>query len=88
MELEIGKVTHYFDHINVAVLELQEELKVGDQIHFLGYSTDFVQRVTSMEVEHHKVVWVKPGDNVALKVIEPVREHDIIYRIAEEAFAL
>jgi hypothetical protein len=37
-----------------------------------------------MQVDHHEVLWVKPGDDVALKVIEPVREHDIIYRIVEE----
>jgi hypothetical protein len=38
-----------------------------------------------MEINHHHVVAVNPGDNVALKVIEPVREHDIIYRVTEEA---
>jgi hypothetical protein len=88
MELEIGKVTHYYTHLNVAVLKLEDGLKVGDWIHILGHSTDFTQKVTSMEVEHHTVVWVKPGDDVAVKVIEPVHEHDIVYRVAEEAFTL
>ncbi|NJC95718.1 MAG: hypothetical protein C3F07_03400 [Anaerolineales bacterium] len=84
MEVEIGKVTHYYNHINVAVLKLNENLKLGDRIHILGHTTDFTQRVASLEVEHHTVVWVKPGDDVALKVIEPVREHDIVYRVVEE----
>ncbi len=88
MELEIGRVTHYYNHLGVAVLKLDEGIKTGDLIHILGHSTDFTQRVTSMEVEHHTVVWVKPGDDVALKVIEPVHEHDIVYRITEEEFAL
>lgn len=88
MELEIGKVTHYYNHLNVAVLRLTEPLKVGDLIHIIGHSTDLIQTVSSMEVNHHAVVWVKPGDDVAVKVIEPVREHDIIYHIAEEVFAL
>ncbi len=85
MELEIGRVTHYYDHINVAVLKLDENLKLGDLIHITGHSTDFMQRVTSMEVEHHTILWVKPGDNVAIKVLEPVREHDVIYRVVEES---
>ena len=84
MEVEIGRITHFYNHINVAVLSLSDSLKVGDQIHIYGHMTDFDQKVTSMEVEHHTVVWVRPGDEVALKVIEPVREHDIVYRIVEE----
>ncbi|NUQ85515.1 MAG: translation elongation factor-like protein [Anaerolineales bacterium] len=86
MEIEIGRVTHYYNHIGVAVLKLDEALKLGDKIHILGHTTDFEQRVGSLEVEHHSVVWVKPGDDVALKVIEPVREHDVVYRVVEEAF--
>ena len=84
MEIEIGKVTHYYRHLSVAVLELVEELKLGDKIHIFGHSTDFIQRVTSMEVEHHTVLWVKPGDNMAIKVIQPVHVHDIVYRVVEE----
>lgn len=88
MEVEIGRVTHYFNHINVAVLRLTDGLRVGDRIHILGHATDFIQKVTSMEVNHHTVASVHPGNDVALKVIEPVHEHDVIYRVAEEAFAL
>jgi len=84
MEVEIGKVTHYYNHINVAVLKLDDELKLGDMIHIFGHTTDFTQRIGSMEVEHHMVEWVKPGDDVAVKVIEPVREHDIVYRVVQK----
>ena len=84
MEVEIGRVTHFYSHLCVAVLQLNENLKLGDKIHILGHTTDFEQRVTSIEVEHHPVVWVKPGDHVAIKVIGPVREHDLIYRVVEE----
>lgn len=85
MEIEIGKVAHYYDHINVAVMTLTDGLKLGDKIHIKGHATDFTQRVFSMEVEHHGIVWVKPGDNVAVKVIQPVHEHDLVFRIVEEA---
>jgi translation elongation factor EF-1alpha len=84
MEVEIGKVTHYYNHIGVAVLSLTHNLKLGDMIHIFGHSTDFTQRVTSMEVEHHSVVWVKPGDNVAVRVKQPVHVHDVVYHVVEE----
>jgi putative protease len=87
MEIEIGRVTHYFNHINVAVLRLDEILKLGDRVHFVGHSTDFVQTVSSMEVNHHTILAVEPGDDVAIKVIEPVHEHDVVFRIAEVALA-
>lgn len=86
MEVEIGRVTHYYNHLNVAVLKLTEGLKVGDLIHILGHSTDFMQKVTSLQVEHLNVVGVNPGEDVALKVIEQVREHDVIYRVTDEDF--
>ena len=84
MEVEIGRVTHYYSHLHVAVLTLSDSLKLGDRIHFYGHSSDFTQRVSSMEIEHHSIVWVKPGDNVAIKVVQPVHVHDIVYRVVEE----
>jgi len=83
MEIEIGKVKHYYNHISVAVLALEDGLKLGDRIHVRGHCTDFTQRVSSMEVEHHLVLWVNPGDEAAIKVIEPVHEHDVVYRVVE-----
>jgi translation elongation factor EF-1alpha len=84
MDIRVGKITHYYDHIGVAVIELSEELKVGETIHIQGRSTDFTQRVGSMEIEHQKIETAKPKDEVALKVIEPVREGDLIYRVIKE----
>ena len=86
MEVEIGSVTHYFNHLNVAVLALTETLKLGDKIHILGHTTNLIERVASMEVNHHSVDWVKPGEDVAIKVNEPVHEHDKVYLIVEETF--
>ena len=85
MEVEIGKVTHYFNHINVAVLSLTDILKLGDKIHIVGHTTDLIERVASIEVDHHPVDWVKAGDDVAIKVNEPVHEHDKVYLVVEEA---
>jgi putative protease len=88
MEAQIGRITHYYSHLNVAVLELTDRLKLGETIHIFGHTTDFIQKVTSMEVDHHRVVVVEPGDNVALKVVEPVRVHDVIYRVTKDVLDL
>ena len=85
MEVEIGHVTHYFNKINVAVLSIKDELKVGDKIHILGHTTDFTQKITSMQIEHKSVNSVKPGDDFAMKVIGPVRGHDVVYKVREES---
>ena len=85
METRIGQISHYYDRIRVMVLSLTDKLNVGDKVHVLGHTTDFVQEVTSMEIEHKKVSSVSPGDEVALKVNEPVKEGDVIYKIIEEA---
>jgi putative protease len=84
MEVEIGMITHYYSHLNVAVLQLTDYLQVGETIHILGHTTDFTQKVTSMEINHHHVVVVNPGDNVALKVVKPARVRDTIYRVTQE----
>lgn len=85
MEVEIGKVAHYYNHLHVAVLALTDALKLGDKIHIVGHSTDLTERVASMEVERHPVEWVDAGAEVAITVIEPVHEHDHVYRVIESA---
>ena len=77
----IGKITHYFSHINVAVIELTSPLNVGDQIRIVGGETDFNQEVKSMEMEHEKLSKAKKGDSVGLKVEQKVREGYKVYKI-------
>lgn len=77
----IGKMTHYFGNIGVAVIELTDELKTGDNIRIIGGDTDFEQVVGSMEVEHEKVKTAKKGDSVGLKVSEKVRDGYRVYKI-------
>lgn len=78
----IGKITHYFGKISVAVIELEGELKVGDTIRIVGGNRDFTQVVESMEMEHQKVEKAKAGDRVGLKVIQKVREGDKVYKVS------
>jgi translation elongation factor EF-1alpha len=84
MNLLIGRVTHYFGHLSVAVLELTGELNTGDTIMVLGHTTDLTQHVESMEIEHHKIQVAGPGMEVALQVPEPVRSGDKVYKVVAD----
>ena len=78
----IGVVTHYFSHLSVAVVKLESaRLRVGDTIHIRGHTTDFKQRIDSLQVNHASVPEVGPGDDFGLKVREHAREHDIVYKV-------
>lgn len=77
----IGKITHYFGNISVAVIKLTDKLKVGDNIRIIGGETDFNQVVDSMEIEHQKIEEAKKGDSVGLKVSQKVREDYKVYKI-------
>jgi len=78
---EIGKITHFFSKISVAVIELKAPLSVGDKIRIQGPTTDFEQTVQSMQIEHEDVKAAKAGQSIGLKVNERVRENDTVYKI-------
>jgi len=83
-EQEIGVISHYFDHINVAALEITGgELSVGDTIHIKGHTSDFTTTVDSMQIEHDSVEKAKKGDSIGIKVPEKAREHDKVFLVAE-----
>ena len=78
----IGIVTHYYSYASVATLRLDSGiLHIGDVIHFYGHTTDFIQRVESLEINHQPVAEVSPGDDFGLKVNGHVREHDLVYKL-------
>ncbi|RLI95832.1 MAG: translation elongation factor-like protein [Candidatus Aenigmatarchaeota archaeon] len=77
----VGKVTHYYGKIGVAVVELEDELKLGDEISIEGKTTNFKQKVESMQIEHKPIEVARAGDSIGLKVIEKVREGDKVYKI-------
>jgi putative protease len=79
----IGKISHYFGNINVGIIELTSELKVGEKIHIKGSSTDFEQAVDSMQMEHQDIAVAKNGDAIGIKVAQKVKENDQVYKIIE-----
>ncbi|MBN1201878.1 MAG: translation elongation factor-like protein [Anaerolineae bacterium] len=80
----VGVVTHYFDRISVAVIQLEGELFVDDRVLIYGPRTELEQQVRSMELEHQKIDRGAPGEDIAIKVDEPVRDGDEVYVILED----
>jgi putative protease len=81
-ERPVGIVTHYYNHLNVAVVKLdQGPLQVGDMIHIKGHTTDFQQRVESMQIEHESIQRGEIGQEFGMMVSDHVREHDIVYKL-------
>ena len=78
----VGKVKHYFDKIGVAAVVFESKLSVGDKIKFVKNGKElFQQEVTSIQKEHESITKVKKGDDVGMKVDQPVKEGTEIYKI-------
>ena len=73
---EIGEVSGYFSHVSVAAIKLSAPLKVGDKIHIKGHTTDFEEKVSSMQIENKIVKEAKKGDHIGIKVKNKVRPND------------
>jgi len=85
VEEKVGVVEHFFTKISVAAIKITDgELKVGDTIHIVGATTDFKQKVDSMQINKQPVEIARPGDEVGIKVVERVRENDIVYKVVGE----
>jgi putative protease len=81
-EEAIGSITHYYSHLQVALVQLNKgTLTTGDVIHIKGHTTDFTQTVESMEYEHQQINLATAGQSFGLRVKDHVREHDIVYRV-------
>ncbi len=80
-EKEIGQVLDFFKHVNVIAIKLSGELSVGDRIHIKGHTTDFIQEVSSIQIEHQPVTKAKAGDDVGIKISENVRHGDKVFKV-------
>lgn len=84
-EIEVGVVQDYFAKIGVAALGITAHgIKVGDEIHLKGHTTDFSQSVESLQVEHAQVNEAGAGASVGTKVKDRVRIGDKVFKVVED----
>jgi len=77
----IGRISHFFDHLGVAVIEVSDKLRTGDTIRIIGGDTDFEMKVDSMEMDHERVREVSRGKSVGVKVPQKVHEGYKVFRL-------
>ncbi len=80
MDLLIGKVTHYYDKIGVAVVKIDNHsLHTGDTVKFSGHDKEFSQKLVSMQVEHEQISQAISGMSIGIKTDQPVKQNDSVY---------
>ena len=80
-DTKVGTVTHFYDKIGVAVINVLSPLKVGNRIKISGHDKEFEQEITSMQVEHQNIQAAKKGDDVGIKMDQPVKDGDEVYKV-------
>jgi translation initiation factor IF-2 len=82
-ESKVGEVVKFFAKPSVAAIVITDgTLKPGDTIHFKGHTTDFTQKVDSMQIDNESVNEAAVGDDVGIKVDERVRPGDVAYKVS------
>lgn len=80
-EKEIGKVTHYYGGVGVAIIKLSDILKVGDTLKFVRGDEEFEEKVESMQINREDVESAKKGDEVGVKVSQKIKEGTFVYKL-------
>ena len=84
-EKEIGYVSNYFSELSVSSVEITNgTVSAVDTLHYKGCTTDFISKVSSMQIDHEPVTEAKKGNSIGVKVSEKVRKHDRVYKVTED----
>ncbi len=76
----IGRVTHYFSNIKVGIIKCKKPIKIGDEVRFKGATTDFKQKISSMQYDYKEIKATPLNKEIGIKVKKRVREGDLIYK--------
>jgi putative protease len=82
---KVGRITHFYAKPSVAVVELSATLNKGDKIVIKGSNTSIEQNVDSIEIEHKQIPSAQAGQSIGMKVLDRVRENDVVYRVKPTA---
>ena len=80
-DTKVGKISHYYNKISVAVIEVLAPLSVGDRIKISGHGNEVEQEISSMQIEHEQIKKAKKGQSVGLKVDQPVKSGDEVFKV-------
>jgi len=81
-EVEVGKVSIFFAKPSVAAVEITSgTIAIGDTIKIVGATTNFEQKIDSMEIDRKPIPSASAGQSVGIKVKERVRPHDKVFKM-------
>jgi len=80
---KVGVISHFYNKINVAVVELEDTLNQGDMIEIAGPTTHIQQTVDSIQIEHKNVASARKGQSIGLLVSDKVKEKDVVYKLLQ-----
>lgn len=83
MEILAGKIINYYKTIGVASIKVIDFLEVGNLIRVKGHTTNFDQRIESLQIKHIQVARASKGDIAGVKVNDYVRKRDYVYRVED-----
>lgn len=76
---QIGTVTHYFDDIGVATIELSQPLALGEKVWFGNQLDGFEQTVESLQIGTESVETAEAGAVVGVEVHKSVEVGTAVY---------
>ena len=77
----IGHIAHFFPHVKAGVIKLKAPLSIGDTIHIFGHTTDFKQKITSLQIDCKDVTSANKGSEVGFLSKKRVRTTDTVYKV-------
>jgi|APSaa5957512576_1039674.scaffolds.fasta_scaffold269322_2 hypothetical protein len=83
VEKLVGKITYFFDMSGTAMIKLTDTLMIGDEIHVVGSSSNFKQKLEILQKNDGNISIAKAGEDIAIKVSQPVQEGDSVYKIRD-----
>jgi hypothetical protein len=83
VEKLVGKINYFFDMSMTAMIKLSDTLMIGDEIHVIGSSTDFKQKLEKLQKNDGDISIAKAGENIAIVVSQVVQEGDAVYKIRD-----
>ncbi len=78
----LGRVTHYFPKVRATAIMIgRNKLIVGDVLYFKGHTTNFKQKIESLQINHQPVTQAGEGDEVGIRVKSRTREGDFVFKL-------
>ncbi len=81
---KVGRISHYYNHLGVAIIEVEAPFSVGDTLKFVKHGTGeelFQQAVDSIQAEHKAIEKAEKKMSVGVKVDKLVHENVEVFKV-------